>query len=481
MTTSEREVVAALSQEIAQRIGEPRYQVWFAQRTKITVNAGQLVIGVPNRFYQEWLQKKFGSEVQAASVAVLDGPLPARFVIDSELFREARREQEDEVAAVRAAGKPPVLSRDAERAPEPETKSVGHSVGPRPSKSTRRWHRLRDFVVGPCNRLAHASAVNAVENPAQAVNPLVVYGPVGTGKTHLLEGIYGGMRKAHPDWRLCYATAEDFTNRFVQAMRLGKLGSFRKYFRDCDVLLLDDLHFLAGKAATQEEFLHTFNALHANEKQLIISCDCHPRLAGDFSPELTDRLLGGAAFGLAPPDEETRLGILRAKAARAPSLIPEEVLKYIAQQLRGNVRELGGALNGLLHYSRVANRAIDLQLAREALGDHLRHAVRRVQLADVDRAVCRALRLDAGALQSRQRSWSASHPRMLAIYLARKHTAAAYSEIGQYFGKRNHSTAVAAEKKVRRSLKEDGNLVCGERSWRAREVLELVERELERS
>src|SRR5262249_21975760 len=152
------------------------------------------------------------------------------------------------------------------------------------------------------NRLAYASALNAVENPAQGVNPLVIYGPVGTGKTHLLEGIYGGMRKARPDWRLCYTTAEDFTNRFVQAMRLGKLSSFRKYFRDCDVLLLDDLHFLASKAATQEEFLHTFNALHANEKQLVISCDCHPRLAGDFSPELTDRLLGGAAFSLAPPD-----------------------------------------------------------------------------------------------------------------------------------------------------------------------------------
>jgi chromosomal replication initiator protein len=264
-------------------------------------------------------------------------------------------------------------------------------------------------------------------------------------------------------------------------MRLGKLSSFRKYFRDCDVLLLDDLHFLAGKAATEEEFLHTFNALHANAKQLVISCDCHPRLANDFSPELTDRLLGGAAFGLASPEEETRLAILRAKSARASCSIPEEVLKYIAQQLRGNVRELEGALHCLHHFGRVSGRTIDLQLAREALGDHLRHAVRRVQLVDVDRAVCRSLRLDAGALQSRQRSWSASHPRMLAIYLGRKYTAAAYSEIGHYFGKRNHSTAVAAEKKIRQALKDDGQLVCGERSWRAREVVELVERELERS
>jgi chromosomal replication initiator protein len=343
----------------------------------------------------------------------------------------------------------------------------------------RRWRRLSEFVVGPCNRVAHASAVSAVEEPGQGANPLVFYGPVGTGKTHLLEGIYGGLRKSHPDWSVRYITAEDFTNRFLQALRLGKVGAFRKQFRECDALLVDDIHFLARKRASEEEFLHTFDVLLAEGRQLVVSCDCHPRLADEFAPELTDRLLGGGLWGLTPPDATTRLDILLSKAAQArEGIMPEEVLSFLASQLRGNVRELEGALHSLRHVSRVAGRRIDIGLAREALADLLRHAVRVVQLTDVDRAICQVLRLENGALQAKQRAWAVSHPRMLAMYLARKHTAAAYSEIGQHFGGRNHSTAVAAEKKVRRWLAENGELALGERRLRVREVIEAVEREL---
>jgi chromosomal replication initiator protein len=266
----------------------------------------------------------------------------------------------------------------------------------------------------------------------------------------------------------------------VQAMRLGKLAGFRRHFRECDALLFDDLNFLASKKATQEEFLHTLDALVADDRQVVLTCDVHPKLADEFMPELTDRLLGGAAWSLLPPDAATRLEILRAKSRRAEPTIPEDVLKLLADQLRGNVRELEGALHSVRHYSRVAGKPADLALAREALGELLRHSVRRVQLADVDRAVCRALRLDEGALQTKQRAWSVSHPRMLAMFLARKHTSAAFSEIGRYFGGRNHSTVVAAEKKVRAWLQADGELVLGERRLRARDVVELVERELAR-
>src|SRR5439155_3954297 len=273
--------------------------------------------------------------------------------------------------------------------------------------------------------------------------------PVGTGKTHLLEGIYAGLRKRQPEWRVVFAAAEEFTNRFLPAMRLGKLASFRKHFRECDALLIDDLHFLAGKRATQEEFLHTFDALYSDGRPVVVSCDCHPRLAEQFLPELADRLLGGAVWGLMQPDPATRLDLLRAKSA-APGEpgLPEAVLHLLAEQLRGNVRELEGALHSIRHVSRVAGRPVDLALAREALGELLRNSVRVARLEDVDRAVCGVLRLDTGALQSKQRSWSQAHPRMLAMYLARKHTTATYLEVGQFFGGRNHSTAVAAEKKV---------------------------------
>jgi chromosomal replication initiator protein len=481
LTASEREVVASLGQAIAQRIGEPRYNLWFARNTKFTWADERLVVGVPNHFYQDWLQTTFAEAVRSAAHEVLGRPMQVCFTIDPELFQAARQAQ----AEIERSQKPA----PAEKATRPmaagKSASAGSAIAPpghgplRASKGTRRWLRLADFVVGPCNRVAYASALSLIESPGLGVNPLVLHGPVGTGKTHLLESIYLGLRKHQPDWKVCYVTAEEFTNRFVQGLRFGKLGAFRKHFRECDSLLVDDLDFLTSKKrASQEEFLHTFDALLANNKQLVVTCDCHPRLVDAFSPELTDRLLGGAVWGLAPPDPETRLKILQTKSARAQPEIPDEVLHYLAGQLRGNVRELEGALHSVQHFSRVAGRPVDLALAREALGDLLRHAIRVVQLQDIDRAVCQVLRLDAGALQSKERAWMVSHPRMLAMFLARKHTAAAYSEIGRHFGGRNHSTAVAAEKKIRQWLQDDAEMVLGERHLRIHAIVELVEREL---
>jgi len=510
LTVSTRKIVAALGQAIAQRIGEPRYNLWFENHTKFSWDEGVLTVGVPNRHFEEWLQKTFLGAVRAAASEVFGEAMQVRFTIDPELFQAARQEEAaarqrksthspaetplpeepaaktSEPFAARSRGKgekrteeKPAQKSTARKGtgrPEPDGRGTLFDAAPR---RTRRWHRLEEFVVGACNRVAHASALSVIEMPGEGGNPLVLHGPVGTGKTHLLEGIYAGLRRGCPDWRVLFVTAEDFTNRFVQAMRLAKLAGFRKHFRECDALLVDDLHFLATKKATQEEFLHTFDALQADGKQVVVTCDCHPRLADDFAPELADRLLGGAVWGVAPPDGDTRLDILKAKSGRRPdALIAEEVLRYLAGQLRGNVRELEGALYSLRHYARVTGRPIDVALAREALGDLLRHAVRVVQLADVDAAVCLVLRLPSGALQSKQRAWAVSHPRMLAMFLARKHTSAAYSEIGQYFGGRNHSTAVAAEKKVRGWLQANGELSLGERTYRVREVIERVERDL---
>jgi chromosomal replication initiator protein len=471
VTTSERAVVAALEQAICQRIGEPRYQLWFPEKTKFTWLDNELLVGVPNHFYQEWLKKQFADVVRTAAAEVAGTTVAVNFVIDPDLFQAARREEHAPAPAGPPARQPELFA----DAPEPAAEPVAARSRPR----SRRWHHLHEFVVGACNRVAHAAAVSVVEAPGQGPNPLVLHGPVGTGKTHLLEGIYAGLRKRQPEGRIVFATAEEFTNRFLPALRLGKLGSFRKHFRECDVLLIDDLHFLATKRATQEEFLHTFDALQAEGRQVVVSCDCHPRLVEQFVPELTDRLLGGAVWGLMQPEADTRLDLLRAKSVKnGNELLPEAVLRYLAEQLRGNVRELEGALHSVQHYSRVTSRPVDQTLVREALGDLLRHSLRIVQLVDVDRAVCAVLRLDAGALQSKQRVWSQSHPRMLAMFLARKHTSATYTEIGQHFGGRNHSTAVAAEKKVRVWLQEDGSLQMGERAVRVREVVERVEREL---
>jgi chromosomal replication initiator protein len=346
-------------------------------------------------------------------------------------------------------------------------------------RSGRRWKSLADFVVGPSNRVAHASAVSAVEEPGLGANPLVIHGPTGTGKTHLLEGVFAGLRR-QGDQKPCYVTAEEFTTRFVQANRLGKMAAFRRQFRECSALLLDNLNFLATKKATQEEFLHTFDALVADGRQVVVTTDCHPRLADELMPELADRLLGGAVWSLLPPDPETRLEILRKKATGGTPAIPDAVLKMLAASLRGNVRELEGAVNGVRHYAKVTGRPVDGAVAREALGDLLRHAVRVVTVADVDAAVCAVARVPAGTLQSKARSWAVTHPRMVATYLCRRHTAATYGEISKHFGAKTHSTAVAAEKKVRGWIDADASVAIGDRSWRVKELIDRVERELQR-
>jgi chromosomal replication initiator protein len=491
LTTSDREVVAALRQAIAERIGEPRYQFWFAANTKFTWHDEVLVVGVPNHFYQEWLARTFGEAVRVAAGDVIGRPMQVEFTIDPELFQAARRAQAEQTArnspTAHAPEDTPAAADDRPtqkrrpRAAEPDTaaEAADQQVAepaPRPTKRKRRWHRLGDFVVGPCNRMAHAAVLHVIESPGEGASPLVLHGPVGTGKTHLLEALYAALRQQHPDWRVVYVTAEEFTNRFVQALRLGKLPQFRSHFRECDALLADDVQFLAKTRASQEEFLHTFDVLHAEGRQVVVTADCHPQLGGELAPLLTDRLAGGACWGLLPPDTATRAEILGRKAGVAG--LPDGVIDFLAGQLRGNVRELEGALNTLRHYGQVTGRPMNVALAREALGELLRHAVTGVQLGDVERAVCAALKLPPGALQAKQRAWAVSHPRMLAMYLARKHTAAAYSEIGRYFGGRNHSTAVAAEKKVRQWLTDDGSITLGPQTARVRDVLELAEREL---
>lgn len=480
-------VLDALKQSLIARINAERYRIWFQNRTVFSVADDQLIVGVPNLHVQEWLQSQFQRDLQTAAVEVLGRTMDVRFRIDPVLFRAIRAEQQTVAACVQAK------QESASRSEQPRTQrslfdDVPARNGNGAALNRRRWRNFGDFVTGPCNRVAFASAQSVVESPGQGPNPLVIHGPVGTGKTHLLEGVYVGLRRRRPEMRVLFVTAEDFTNRFVAAVRFGKQGPFRKHFRSCEALLIDDVHFLACKRATQVEFLHTFDALIEAGKQVVMTCDCHPRLNDEFSAELLDRLLGGAIWGLLPPDHDTRLNMLRsksqprAKTGDEPTAggMPDDVLAFLAEHLRGNVRELEGAVHTLRHYSRVAARPVDLPMAQEALGELLRHAVRIVRIADVDRSVCNVLQLPSGTLQTRQRVWAVSHARMLAVYLCRKHTAASFGDIGKHFGGQSHSAAIAADKKIRQWLTENTPIAAGGREWTVRDLVERIERELQR-
>jgi chromosomal replication initiator protein len=489
-----RSLAQALADAVAARVGAGRFNLWFLGHAKFVPLGSQVVVAARNQHTQDWLEQTFGAAVKDAVKEVCGSGVSLQWVVDVEsLGEETPAMPAKPQAAVRA--EPLAASRvppkqqvdlfgDPVTPPKPKAKRANPDevalAKPIASQRTgRRWKSLTDFVTGQCNRVAHASALSVVEEPGQCANPLVIHGPVGTGKTHLLEGIFVGLKK-QSDHRPCYVTAEEFTTRFVQSSRLGKMSAFRRQFRECSALLLDNLNFLANKRGSIEEFLHTFDVLVSDGRQVVVTMDCHPRLADELMPELVDRLLGGAVWSLLPPDPETRLEILRKKSSGGNPSIPDAVLKSLANSLRGNVRELEGAVNSVRHYAKVTGRPADMQTAREALGDLLRHAVRVVKVADVDAAVCATLRLASGTLQSKARSWAVSHPRMIAIYLCRKHTAATYGEISKHFGAKTHSTAVAAEKKVRGWIEKDASVAIADRDWPVKELLDRIERELQR-
>jgi chromosomal replication initiator protein len=326
--------------------------------------------------------------------------------------------------------------------------------------------------------MALTAARQVAERPDGSCGPLFIYGPVGMGKSHLLEGLYCEVRRKHPDLRVVYLTSEQFTNHFTQAFRDRTLPAFRQKFRTVDILLVDDIDFLDAKRAVQEEFLHTYQQLESHGKLLVACGDRHPRLMTKISDELKTRFLSGMVCRLEPPDLDTRERIAAGKARRLDADFSPEVLKYVARRFSNSIRELEGALHCLQVYHRMTGKRVGICAAREVLGDLERDCLRVVRMADIERAVCDLFGLDSADLKSSRRTRSVSEPRMLAMYLARRHTRAAYSEIGEYFGGRNHATVISADRKVAAWLADDVKVKVASQSWRLADVLNTIEQQL---
>ncbi len=344
--------------------------------------------------------------------------------------------------------------------------------------SSRRFADLADFVTGSCNQLAFTAARQVCETPGERLNPLYLFGGVGLGKTHLLEGVYCELRRRFPSWNIVFLTSEQFANYFTQALRTHTLPSFRQRFRGVDVLLVDDVDFLDGKRVIQEEFLHTVKTLESLGKQLIVTADRHPRLLSQTSEELSTRFVSGLVCRLEVPDLETRTRVVQHKLMQRQLELTPDAIALVAQWFRNNVRELEGALNCLeAHFAMNRQRMTGLN-ARQILADLQRDCVRIVRLADVERVVCDLFRLIPEELRSSSRSRNVAQPRMLAMFLARKLTQAAYSEIGEFFGGRNHSTVISAERQVQEWLTIDTSFTIAARQWSAGELLQTLEQQV---
>ncbi|QDV28920.1 Chromosomal replication initiator protein DnaA [Planctopirus ephydatiae] len=346
------------------------------------------------------------------------------------------------------------------------------------AKMSRRPMELSDLVVGTGNELALAAARKVCDEVPAPFNPLYLFGNVGIGKTHLLEGISRQLRRQHPGLNVLMMTAEQFANCFTQALRDKTLPSFRQKFRNVDALLIDDVDFLDNTRVIREEFLHTFTELAERGRAIVLTADRHPKLLSKLGDELVTRFMSGLICRVEAPDQATRERIVQMKAARMGTDISEEALMWVAQKFRNNVRELEGALNCLHTWYTMSERRVGLATARQILADLERDCLKIVRLADIEQTICTLFGVRPRELKSSSRARTVSQPRMLAMFLARKHTQSAYQEIGQHFGGRNHSTVMAAEKKVGEWLDSNSELHLGGRDWNIRELMDTLEQQL---
>jgi chromosomal replication initiator protein len=504
-------------EEVKELVGSQTFNHWFQDKASIEITDSEVTIGVENPFLLNWMQHRFRPAVTEAARRVLGESAQIHFktrpkpaagapnetskpslrllasspAADPRAADDGRRSNTAEVTRIGDTRKchpnlPAFRDGSAARTSSPQYSNVPDAAHrtPHTAKAAsaqsprRRFADLADFVKGPGNELALTAVLQICEQPGSRYNPLVLFGGVGTGKTHLLEATYRLLRTSHPGLHVLFMSAEGFANHFTQALRDRSLPSFRQRFRSVDVLVIDDVDFLDGKRVIQEEFLHTIRQLESHERQIVLSADRHPRLLTKLSEELVTRFIAGIVCRMESPDLETRRTIVARKAARSTTRVSDDVLELVAQRFRTSVREIEGALNCLEAYAHATGKPVGLSAARHVLADLQRDCVRVVRLADVEQAVCRFFAVEPAELRSPRRNRSVSQPRMLAMYLARKLTQSAYSEIGEYFGGRNHSTVMSAEKRVRTMLDSQTTFRIAAQSWKLGDLVGSLEQQL---
>jgi chromosomal replication initiator protein len=482
---------------LRQRLGEERFGVWFGESVTIGVETTRVAAGDETRsgghhcvvvtagnvFAQEWLKRTFRADVETVARAVCGAaatvvwrshpaavPGPQGGTGDGTTIaaggrgsrRRAGRQQADAVVA-----------RAADAGPRSPTAIVAVPVVTG-VPSRRGFADLAGFVVGASNRMAVAAVELAATRPGE-MSPLLVHGPSGVGKTHLLEGLCGRYRQQHPGSTALFLSAEQFTTGFLQALHGGGLPGFRRTCRQVSLLVIDDLQFFAGKRATTLELQQTVDAFHRQGRQIVFAADRDLAALDCLGPDLVTRLRGGMTARIEPPDYDVRRGIVAGVAERRGLSLPEEVCHFIATSMTRHARELIGAVNRLEATSHMLGLPVTADMAEESLADLVRSSSRSVRLADIERAVCAAFGLEPGALQSARRARTVNHPRMLAMFLARRHTTSALAEIGSYFGRRSHSTVIAAQKSVDEWMAQRSKIMLADASWDVEDAIRRVE------
>ncbi|MBE1556525.1 chromosomal replication initiator protein DnaA [Sporosarcina limicola] len=419
--------------KVEQKISRPSFETWLKSTKLISYGEENVTIAAPNSFAKDWLESHYVHLITGILSELTGEDRIIHFIVPKNMEENdfmLPKSTINPVEKVKSASTPGMLN----------------------SKYT-----FDTFVIGSGNRFAHAASLAVAEAPAKAYNPLFIYGGVGLGKTHLMHAIGHYVLEQDPSAKVVYLSSEKFTNEFINSIRDNKAVEFRDRYRNVDVLLIDDIQFLAGKEQTQEEFFHTFNTLHEESKQIVISSDRPPKEIPTLEDRLRSRFEWGLITDIAPPDLETRIAILR-KKAKADGLIdiPNEVMLYIANQIDSNIRELEGALIRVVAYSSLVNTDINTDLAAEALKDIIPNSrPRTVTILDIQKAVGEHFNIRLEDFTAKKRTRAIAFPRQVAMYLSRELTDSSLPKIGSEFGGRDHSTVIHAHEKISKMLKDE--------------------------
>lgn len=409
------------------------YDTWFSETKIKSLDNNQIVILAPTSFNADWLKKNYLNLIQEVIEETIGEHLNIKVISDE--FDDSDTDFQ---------------------ANKPTERPASQEILPSQLNTDNTFDT---FVIGSGNRFSHAASLAVAEAPAKAYNPLFIYGGVGLGKTHLMHAIGHYVMEHKENAKVVYTSSEKFTNEFINSIKDNKTEEFRSKYRNVDVLLIDDIQFLAGKESTQEEFFHTFNELHQNHKQIVISSDRAPKEIPTLEERLRSRFEWGLTTDVTPPDLETRIAILRKKSEEENIEIPNEAMLYIATQIQSNIRELEGALTKVVAYSKLVNRELNSDLVAEALKDIIASSKpKKVTIQDIQEAVGAYYNIRLEDFSAKKRTKSIAFPRQIAMYLARELTDFSLPKIGEEFGGRDHTTVIHAHEKIRKKLEHDNSL-----------------------
>ncbi|AFM39123.1 chromosomal replication initiator protein DnaA [Desulfosporosinus acidiphilus SJ4] len=420
-------------EKLKNELTRPSFETWLSSTQLIEIDGDTLVISVPNDFAKDWLESRYASLIRSSVQSIIGHSVSLRFTIPTpeEIFQ-----------------KDPILK-------SPMSENGPKQNEPLPNSLNVKY-TFDTFVIGNSNRFAHAAALAVAESPAKSYNPLFIYGGVGLGKTHLMHAIGHHVLQRSPNTRVLYVSSEKFTNELIDSIRDENAIEFRNHYRNVDILLIDDIQFLAGKERTQEEFFHTFNALHEANKQIIISSDRPPKEIPTLEDRLRSRFEWGLITDIQAPDLETRIAILRKKAKVENLQVSNEVMVYIADKIHTNIRELEGALIRVIAFASLSSMPITAEVAMEALKDILpTNTSKPITIETIQKAVADYYHLSPNEFKAKKRTRAVAFPRQIAMYLARQLTDSSLPKIGDEFGGRDHTTVMHAHEKITQAIQVD--------------------------